>query len=190
MITGLRTYSGSVQNKFKIKPSITTLGKSIGGGMPIGIIGVNKKISLELQKNKKVFFGGTYSGNSLATFVAYDLMKYISKNKNIISKLNKKAQKIQIELNTFFTKKNISAKIYRFESILRVVYTNEKINNRSQRDFLEKNINWKIKKFKDHLYQNKLYLPPSGIIFISSQISNSEIKKIIKIFKEGFVKFF
>ncbi|MFZ9131611.1 MAG: hypothetical protein ACO20M_06600, partial [Methylophilaceae bacterium] len=72
-------------------------------------------------------------------------------------------------------KKNISAKIYRFESILRVVYTNEKINNRSQRDFLEKNINWKIKKFKDHLYQNKLYLPPSGIIFISCQISNSEI---------------
>lgn len=189
-ITGLRTYSGSVHKKFGIKPSIITLGKSIGGGMPIGIIGLNKKIALKLKKNKKVFFGGTYSGNSMASVIALDLVKYIIKNKKIISILNKKAKKFEMELNNFFANKNINAKIYRFESMLRIVYSKKEVYNRAQRDFLEKKVNKKIKNFLNYVYQNNIYLSPSGIIFISAKISNIELKKIIKVFKEGFIKFF
>ena len=50
MVTGLRTDQGSVQNKFKILPDITLVGKAIGGGLPISLILINKKID---YKNKK-----------------------------------------------------------------------------------------------------------------------------------------
>ena len=44
MITGLRFNCSSVQNQFNLKPSISTFGKCFGGGLPIGIIGINKNV--------------------------------------------------------------------------------------------------------------------------------------------------
>ena len=82
ILTGIRVNSSSVQNIFKIKSEISTFGKIIGGGMPIGVIGVSKNIVSILQKRKKkVFFGGTYSGNPLTTFVGNETLKFILKNK-------------------------------------------------------------------------------------------------------------
>ena len=50
MITGLRTLKGSVQNYYNLKPDISLFGKSFGGGLPIGIIGLNKKIEAKIKK--------------------------------------------------------------------------------------------------------------------------------------------
>ncbi len=82
ILSGIRINCSSVQNTFKIKSDISTFGKIIGGGMPIGIIGVSKKILLKIKKKrKKIFFGGTYSGNSLTAFVGNETLTFIIKNK-------------------------------------------------------------------------------------------------------------
>jgi glutamate-1-semialdehyde 2,1-aminomutase len=189
IITGLRTTKGSVHKKYNIKPSIVTLGKCIGGGMPIGVIGLSKKVLIKL-KEKKVFFGGTYSGNSISTLVGYDLVKHILNRKNIIQNLNKKAERIETEINTFLFKNKIKVKIYRFESILRIVFSDKKILNRPQRDFLEKKINKKKKNFYNFLYKQKIYTSTSGLIFISDRMKNIDINQIIFTFKKAFLKYF
>ena len=57
MITGLRTDGTTLQNYYNIKPSISTFGKSYGGGMPIGFIAVNKNIEDKIRKNKnRIYF--------------------------------------------------------------------------------------------------------------------------------------
>ena len=77
IITGFRTLEGSVQNKFAIKPDITILGKVSGGGLPIGLIGINNAIFKKIKKNKiRVFFGGTFSANSMSSFVGYQTLMY------------------------------------------------------------------------------------------------------------------
>ena len=82
LITGLRTNGSTLQNYFKIKPDISTFGKCFGGGFPIGIIGITKKVYQNLsKKNKKVFFGGTFSANSISTYVGMRTTNYILKNK-------------------------------------------------------------------------------------------------------------
>ena len=58
MITGLRTNGSSFQNYYKIKSDISVFGKSFGGGFPIGIIGINKKIEEKIKKKKLRFFLG------------------------------------------------------------------------------------------------------------------------------------
>ena len=110
MITGVRSYDYSIQKYFSVYSDITTLGKIIGGGLPIGIIGLSKKISQQIS-NKRIFFGGTFSGNSLSAFVGNEVFNYISKNKKFISKLNEKSKYFQDKMNQFFKKENLNLKI-------------------------------------------------------------------------------
>ena len=192
MITGLRSKDNSVQATFKIKPSISTFGKCLGGGMPIGIIAINKKIEMLLKNNKKkVFFGGTFSGNSISTYVGKKTTEFIYKNKKkIYQNLERKSIFFQKELNYFISKNNINAKIYRFGSLIRLVFSNREIDNRLQRDFFEKNSTNNIKKIKNFFYLNNINYPSNGLIFFSYSTSEKDVQKILKIFKLGLKKFF
>ena len=184
MITGVRVENGSVHRRYKIRPDITTIGKAVSGGLPNGIIGVSNKLSRLINK-KKIFFGGTFSGNSLSSFVGNETLKYFSKNKFIIKNLNKKSEYFQKSLNLYLEKNKIDAKVYRFDSILRIVFSKNIVFNRSQRDFFEKKNLQKIKKFRSFLLNKKIYYPTSGIIFFSNATSYEEINFVLKNFKLG-----
>jgi glutamate-1-semialdehyde 2,1-aminomutase len=192
LITGLRTDASTLQNYFNIKPDISTFGKCFGGGMPIGIIGITKNIYQKINaKQKKVFFGGTFSANSLSTFVGLETTKFIYKNKKkIFFKINKNAKFFQTEMNKYFQSKKIQARIFRFKSLLRIVFTDKKVINRPQRDFLENNKTQKIQAIRQFLFKNKIYYPRNGLIFFSYQTSITDIKNLIKILKIAFKKFY
>jgi len=190
MITGLRTNGSTLQKFFKINADISTFGKCFGGGLPIGIISISKRIENQLKKKKKVFFGGTFSGNSISMFCGLKIYKYIKKNRaKIFKKINTNSKFFEVELNDFFLKNNLDLKIYRFESILRLVYTNQILKNRAQRDFFENKKNKKIQLFRKYILSNKIYYSSSGIIFFSLPTTIKEIKYVVKIFKKGALKY-
>lgn len=190
IITGFRCKNLSVQNQFKIKPDLTLIGKVSGGGMPIGIIGISKKTFLKIKNLKqKIFFGGTFSGNSLSTFVGYEVINFVKKN-NIISNLIEKSLLFQKKVNQFLEKEKLKAKVLRFDSILRIVFTDKSVKNRTQRDFLEsKNIN-QIKKFRNFLSKKNILYPSNGIIFLSAATSMESLNYIIKNVNYGLKKYF
>ena len=139
----------------------------------MGIISISKKIEKLIKKNKKkIFFGGTYSGNSISTYIGMVTTKYIIKNKSkIFHDLEKKSYFFQKKLNQFIKENNINAFVYRFKSIIRLVYTNKKVTNRIQRDFLESKNVKNIQKLRNFFFKNKIYYPTSGIIFMSTILS-------------------
>ncbi len=191
VITGFRTLEGSVQKKFKITPDITILGKVLGGGLPIGLIGITNKILKKISfKKKRVFFGGTFSGNSMSAFVGHKTLNYLSSNKKILHNLVRKCHYFQNNLNNFFLLNNVDAKVYRFQSILRIVFSNKKISSRLQRDFLEKRKINKIFKLKKYLLSKGIYYPNNGIIFFSSATSYKSINTLLKYIKIKFIKDF
>ncbi len=155
------------------------------------MIGLTKKIKNKLiKKNKKVFFGGTFSGNSLSTYVGNKIINYILKNKNVIDEINKKSQYFQTNLNNFILKNNLDIKVYRYSSIIRIVYTKKKVQNRIQRDFFENKVSKKINLLRKYLLDNGIYYPSSGIIFFSFSTSYKSINYVINILKKGFIKYF
>ena len=82
MITGLRFNCSSAQDQLSLSPSISTFGKCFGGGFPIGIIGLKKEVLIKLKKKrKKIFFGGTFSANSINSYLSNKIINYILKNK-------------------------------------------------------------------------------------------------------------
>ena len=192
LITGLRTDGSTLQNYFKIKPDISTFGKCFGGGMPIGIIGISKKISKKLSVNdKKVFFGGTFSANSISTYIGMKTTDFIYKNRKIIfNKLEKNSIFFQEQMNKFFKKYLIKAKVYRFKSLLRIIYTDEKVLDRVQRDFFENNKIKKIDKIRKYLYEKNIYYPINGLIFFSDATSEKDLHYLIENFKLAFKKIY
>ena len=186
MITGLRVNGNSVQEYLKILPDISIFGKAFGGGLPIGVIALSKKILNKIEKKKlNIFYGGTYSGNSFSATLAYETTKYIIKNKKIINNLNKKSKYFQININNFLQQQKIPAKIFRFQSLLRLVFSDKIINTKAQRDYFEiKNVD-KIHKFRVFLKRKNILYPKNGIIFLSAKTSTKNLNYIIKNFKSG-----
>jgi glutamate-1-semialdehyde 2,1-aminomutase len=180
IITGIRIRPGSIQRKYNINADITTIGKILGGGLPIGVIGISEKINKIIKKKKiKIFFGGTFSGNSLSSFVGNETLKFLLKNKVLFSNLNKKSLYFQKNLNQFITKEGIEAKVYRFDSILRIVFSSKTIKNKTQREFLEKKKNFNIIRFRQYLLDHNIYYPSNGIIFLSNSTSYKNIDYVL-----------
>ncbi len=192
ILSGIRVNCSSVQNTYKIKSEISTFGKIIGGGMPIGIIGVSKNIVSKIKnKGKKIFFGGTYSGNPLSSFVGNETLSFIIKNKKkIFSKIEQDSQTIHNQINNYIINNNIDAKLIRFHSLIRVIFSNKKIKNRPQRDFFEKKKLIKRDKFIKYLKKNGIYFPGNGVICLSYSITKKQLNYIIKKMKEGLSIFF
>jgi len=192
MITGVRTNLRSAQDFFKIKTDISTFGKAFGNGMPIGFITISSKIKNLIKKKRlHIYFGGTFSGNSLTSFFAKEYLIYLIKNKKkIFNYLNKISSYFEKEINNYCQKNFIPARVYRFFSMIRLIYTSKKINNRSARDFLESLKYKEIKNFRNYILDKNIYYPNNGIIFFSYSSSLKNINYIIKTFKSGLKKFF
>lgn len=66
VITGFRLGMGGAQQRYGVRPDITTLGKIIGGGLPIGAFGASAEIMGKISPSGKVYQAGTFSGNPLS----------------------------------------------------------------------------------------------------------------------------
>ncbi len=79
VMTGFRVALGGAQQLFNIKPDLTTLGKVIGGGLPVGAFGGKKAIMDMLSPSGPVYQAGTLSGNPLAVTAGMVVLDEISK---------------------------------------------------------------------------------------------------------------
>ncbi|MCK4710350.1 MAG: aminotransferase class III-fold pyridoxal phosphate-dependent enzyme, partial [Gammaproteobacteria bacterium] len=79
VMTGFRVALGGVQGYFNIKPDLTTLGKVIGGGMPVGAFGGKREIMEHIAPLGPVYQAGTLSGNPVAMAAGLKTLELISK---------------------------------------------------------------------------------------------------------------
>ena len=189
IVTGFRTDQKSVQNLYKLKPDITLIGKVLGGGFPISAIGISKKISLQIKKKQKVYFGGTFSANTISTYLAYKNLLFIKKNISSVFKLSEKCKYFQEKINKFLVKNKIEAKVYRFCNILRIVFSDKDIKNRTQRDFFEKKMEKNKQNFIKYLKKNNIHYPPNGIIFFPVVMTKNQLNYLVKVTSLGLKKY-
>ena len=79
VMTGFRVALGGAQEVYNVKPDLTTLGKIIGGGMPVGAFGGKRDIMQHIAPLGPVYQAGTLSGNPIAMAAGLAALTEISK---------------------------------------------------------------------------------------------------------------
>ncbi len=94
VMTGFRLGYGGAQELYSIRPDLTTLGKIIGGGLPVGAYGGASEIMDMVAPLGPVYQAGTLSGNPLAMAAGYATLRYLREHKDVYSKLDKLAAEV------------------------------------------------------------------------------------------------
>ena len=94
VMTGFRLAFGGAQEVFAIQPDLTTMGKIIGGGLPVGAYGGPSEIMDMVAPLGAMYQAGTLSGNPLAMAAGYATLRYLREHKEIYTKLDKMAAEI------------------------------------------------------------------------------------------------
>ena len=94
VMTGFRLAYGGAQELYGIRPDLTTMGKIIGGGLPVGAYGGPSEIMDLIAPLGPVYQAGTLSGNPLAMAAGYATLSYLREHKDIYAKLDKLAGEV------------------------------------------------------------------------------------------------
>ena len=98
VMTGFRVNFRGAQEIYGIRPDLTTFGKVIGGGLPVGAFGGKAKIMDQLAPEGPIYQAGTLSGNPLAMHCGLETLKIIS-NKAFFKRLSKKTREFVVQMD-------------------------------------------------------------------------------------------
>ena len=140
VITGYRFNDSLLQNDLKIIPDLTTMGKIIGGGFPIGAIGGKEEI-IELsspQSKKQVLIGGgTFSGYPLSMIAGLKTLEVLKKSQQNYNRINEEGTSLIHRLNDFFNDHKLPVVAIGFKSIIMLHVMSKWIENPSFNEILE-----------------------------------------------------
>jgi len=94
VMTGFRLAYGGAQELYAIQPDLTTMGKIIGGGLPVGAYGGPSEIMDLVAPLGPVYQAGTLSGNPLAMAAGYATLSYLREHKDVYAKLDQFAAEV------------------------------------------------------------------------------------------------
>jgi glutamate-1-semialdehyde 2,1-aminomutase len=165
VITGFHAGRGGAQARLNIKPDLTTLGKVMGGGLPIGALGGPQKYMQRLAPQGGVYQAGTLSGNPLSMVAGISTLQYMKRG--FEKGLERKCRQLAEGLKEVFFKNHIPVQIPHFGSMFSIFFSTTPLH--SFKDIPPHHA--KIyKKFFHHMLKKGIYLPPSAYeaCFISS----------------------
>ena len=181
VMSGFRVSLGGAQELYKIKPDLTTLGKVIGGGLPVGAFGGKKKIMDFLAPNGPVYQAGTLSGNPLAMAAGSMLIKLLIKT-NPYKKLEDKAANLLQGMKNVFDANDIPFSVNQLGGMFGFFFSEKLPKN--FKDVVKTN-DKHFKNFLNQCIENGIYFAPSKFEagFISTKHTKTEINNTIMITK-------
>lgn len=180
VITGFRIALGGASERYGVIPDLVTLGKIIGGGMPIGAYGGRREIMEMVSPSGKVYQAGTLAGNPVATAAGIATLSWLRDNRDIYTELEEKGAKIEEALKKRF---GDSASVNRTGSLLSVFFTSGKVTDY---DGATSSDTERFSRFFSYMLDNGVYLAPSQYEawFISAAHSGEDIDKTCRLIED------
>jgi len=185
VMSGFRVAKGGMQALYKIKPDLTTLGKVIGGGMPVGAFGGRAEIMDLMAPMGPVYQAGTLSGNPIAMTAGKAMLDLIDQP-GFYEDLNRKTEKLMHGLKERADKADVPFQMNYFCGFFGFFFTEEapidsfaavKTNNAEH-----------FNAFFHHMLGEGIYLAPSMFEagFVSSAHSDADTKATLSAAEKAF----
>jgi len=182
VMTGFRVALGGAQSVYKIKPDLTTLGKVLGGGLPIGAFGGKSKIMNHISPLGEVYQAGTLSGNPITMAAGLKTLSLISE-KTYFNKLTKITKYLTDGINIIARENKINMSADSEGGMFGIFFTNQKIKdyNSISRSNIKKFIG-----FFNYMLANGIYFAPSAYEagFVSSRHLKKDIDTTLKVIQK------
>ncbi|WP_417883974.1 glutamate-1-semialdehyde 2,1-aminomutase [Vibrio rumoiensis] len=179
VMTGFRVAQGGAQDYYDIKPDLTTLGKIIGGGMPVGAFGGRKDVMQYIAPTGPVYQAGTLSGNPIAMAAGLACLKELKGEENE-ARLAKRTKQLTKGLKKAAEKHGIPFAVNRVGGMFGFFFTDQK--HITCYEDVTKCDTERFKRFFHLMLEHGIYLAPSAFeaSFMSLAHSSREIEATIE----------
>ncbi len=178
VMTGFRLSFGGAQELYKIKPDLTTLGKIIGGGLPVGAYGGRAEFMDMIAPLGPVYQAGTLSGNPLAMAAGLAMLRELKNHPEIYRQLDQRSAALVDGVLAAAKKKGVALTANRVGSMFTWFFQPSAVHDW---DTAAKSDTQAFGKFHNAMLERGIYLPPSQYeaMFMSAAHTESDIQQTI-----------
>jgi glutamate-1-semialdehyde 2,1-aminomutase len=186
VITGFRLGLSGAQSYFGITPDITTYGKIIGGGLPVGAYGGKKEIMQLVAPCGGVYQAGTLSGNPVAMAAGITQLTILKNNPQIYTQINRLSQKLADGLRNIIKDSGVKAVVNSIGSLSCMFFSESEVSNYNE---AKKSNTQNYSMFFKSMLSNGIYLAPSQFeaAFLSYAHTDEDIDYTLEYVKKAFV---
>ena len=180
VITGFRLALGGAQEYFHVTPDLTTLGKIVGGGMPIGVYGGKHEIMEMVSPLGPVYQAGTLSGNPIATAAGLETLRILREDPGIYQRLEEKAQRIA---ETVREAAGEAVCVNRIGSLLSIFFTPEQVTDHESAVSSD---TARYAEYFGYLLDHGIYTAPSQFeaMFVSDAHTGEDIETTCRVIRD------
>ena len=179
VITGFRVSCGGAQELYGVTPDLTTLGKIIGGGLPVGAFGGRREIMSDISPlGKMVSQAGTLSGNPLAMTAGYETLKRLQEP-GVYDALEAKSQALETGILENLRALGLNYQTNRVGSIMTLFFTESPVTSFDAANACDQDL---FARYFREMLNRGVYLAPSQFeaAFVSLAHSDADVDSTIK----------
>jgi glutamate-1-semialdehyde 2,1-aminomutase len=185
VMTGCRLAAGGAQERFGLKPDMTTLGKIVGGGMPLAVYGGRADIMQVIAPLGPVYQAGTLSGNPIAVSAGLATLAHLGPA--LYQRLEALGARLEAGLKRGIEDAGIEACVQRVGSMITVFFCKGPVKSWDDADKADRK---RFAAFHGELLRRGIYWPPAQFeaAFISGAHGEDDIDRTIEAAREAFTK--
>jgi glutamate-1-semialdehyde 2,1-aminomutase len=179
VMTGFRLALGGAQELYNIVPDLTTLGKIIGGGLPVGAYGGRSDIMDAVSPSGPIYQAGTLSGNPMAMAAGLTILKELKNNPRIYQDLHNMATFIVNEMKVQMARRNLTYTINQVGSMFTLFFTDHQVTDFDSAKTCDTAM---FGRYFNAMLRRGIYLAPSQFeaLFLSRAVTEDVAERILE----------
>ncbi|WP_339059951.1 glutamate-1-semialdehyde 2,1-aminomutase [Tepidibacillus marianensis] len=184
VMTGFRVGPNSAQGYFGVTPDITTLGKVIGGGLPVGAYGGKRDIMEQIAPSGKIYQAGTLSGNPVAMAAGIATIKLL-KQPGVYQELERKAKLLVEGMGINAKEFDVPHYINQVGTMFGIFFTKEEVYDYETAKTSDLDY---FKEYHGYLLDHGIHVPPSQFegLFLSTAHTDEDIAMTLEVQRQAF----
>ncbi|MDX5421037.1 MAG: aminotransferase class III-fold pyridoxal phosphate-dependent enzyme, partial [Hymenobacteraceae bacterium] len=179
VMTGFRLAPGGAQELYGVTPDMSTLGKIIGGGMPVGAYGGKKEIMDYVAPAGPVYQAGTLSGNPIAMSAGMAMLTYLKEHPEVYTQLENTTTRIVEGMQQNLQELGQRYTINRIGSMFSIFFTQQPVTDFESAKTSDTAL---FGRYFNSMLQKGVYLAPSQYeaLFVSTAITDELVEEYLK----------